>query len=258
MYKPENIMDLIKLNEAPYFTLKAKDNPYKPERYLFSNKKVKDMDIEKSLKMFDQQLEMHSASPDQIFIIELSASASGAHGSGILGPFDFQLNGAKTTSIAGSGGLSMNGLGGMEMEMQSAMGSLGTMYAKRDELIREQGKLDMERALFERDKKEHEALKVKEMSELSGLREKFESNSERIKHGAEKAIMKLYDTFMETTDDKKDETIGAVVVEEPATPEEKAIEAIGEEILQGLDDGKVNMQIIEKIGAAVTNIILNR
>ena len=255
MYKPENIKDLIKLNEAPYFTLKAKDNPYKPERYLFSNKKVKDMDVEKALKMFDQQLEMHSASPDQIFIIELSSSASGAPGSGILGPFDFQLNGAKT-SIPGSGGSSMNGLGGIDMEMQSAMGNLGAMYAKRDELIREQGKLDMERALFERDKEDFKAQKVKEMAELSGLREKFESNSERIKHGAEKAFMKLYDVFMESTD-SKEEPIGAVVVEEPATPEEKAIEAIGEEILEALDAGKINMNTIEQISAAVKQILNN-
>lgn len=255
MYKPENIKDLIKTNEAPYFNLKAKDNPYAKERFLFSNKKVKDVDVVTALKMFDQQLEMHAASPDQIFIIELSSSASGAHGSGILGPFEFKINGVTTSQTFHQP--NMQGIGGLEVEMQSAVGSLGALYAKRDELIREQGKLDMERALFERDKREFEVNKQKELSELSGLKEKFESNSERIKHGAEKAFMKLYDAFMETTDEKEKETIGAVVVEEPATQEEKAIEAIGEEIIEALDAGKVNMSVIQQISAAVKQILNN-
>ena len=115
---------------------------------------------------------------------------------------------------------------------------------------------DDHRMRFERDKEDFKAQKVKEMAELSGLREKFESNSERIKHGAEKAFMKLYDVFMESTD-SKEEPIGAVVVEEPATPEEKAIEAIGEEILEALDAGKINMNTIEQISAAVKQILNN-
>lgn len=256
MYKPENIKELIRSNEAPYFNLKAKDHPYAKERFLFSNKKVKEMDLQKALNIFDQQLEMHAASPDQIFIIELASSASGAHGAGLLGPFEFKINGIANYP-SNQQQNSMQGLGGIDSEMHAALNGLGTLYAKRDELIREQGKLDMERALFERDKREFEVTKQKELSELSGLKEKFESNSERIKHGAEKAIMKLYDAFIEKTDTQDSETIGAVVTEEPATVEEKAIEAIGEEIIAALDAGKVNMGVIQQISSSVKQILNN-
>lgn len=255
MYKPETIKQLFKSNETPYFTLKAKDNPYKPERFIYSNKNIADVDLSLALKMFDTQLELHGENPDQIFIVEMYKTKTGSHSSGIIGPFEFQLKGANIDQSMSPNQSGMQGISGMNDQVHNALGSLGAIYAQRDQYLRDLGKLDMERALFEQEKRQWAEKKKEEDTVLKVLKEKYESNSERVKHGLDKAFGKLLDNYLDMSAEAPKQ-LGAVQEdEEPVSVEETKIHEIGQTLFNALDEGKINLQIINTISTEVNHRI---
>ena len=255
MYKASDIKNIIQRNEMPYFTLKAKKNAYASEYPIYTNagSDKPNCELEKTLELFDAQLEMHQANPEQIFVIELSKTKSGSHGSGKSGPFEFVIDGqAVPQSNQHAGGTSLGAMQPMNEQVNSALGSLGQIYQQRDQFLRDQGKLDMERALFEQEKKQFAEEKKRELEELKVLREKYESNTERVKGGLEKAVLGLIDGTLNIKGTQTPSAPIAGLDEEPLSEIEEKMNDIFDEIGSKADRDNWSLQDVEAFGHMAT------
>lgn len=246
-------------NNAPYFLLSAKDHKHAPERTIYSNRGQDGVDLKSGPAMFDKQLEIHGENPNQVFVVKFYRTKTGSHSAGELGPFEFQLAGADPQSQnQHQSGSSLNGVPGLSGQFNEAIGSLGALYGKRDELLLERGKLNTERALFDRDKKEFEEEKREFKKEIKELEAKFNSQSERVKAGAEKALYGLLDGYLKTGQVNGQPLAGTQAQEEPETEEMQRLNNFLNEIVDAAEEQEWTLQQVIEFENEVRELLIHK
>lgn len=243
MLNKEQIFNLIKGNKAPFWELFLKENFYEKPKLIckYDADELKedaddDTAAEASMSALMQVLSIYEGSPGLVFSIKIKPKKSSNQGT-VMGPFLFSLDNSPQNPrgyvpVPGQPHIGLSGNPGQGI---ADVGGLGYIHKSQVEQMLETNrmanKVDMERALLERDKKDWEEQKKAEEEEL---KERFTEYSDVVsaaEKAGKKGVLKGAIEIMNAWVDGKDlNTLGSVKNE--ATAEEKIIQPLIDAILE--------------------------
>lgn len=267
MYSVEQVKAIIRKDGYPYWKLQSKKGYSQPTeigQHMPAVKgkkkpaddeeeiedKVSEKDIEGSIELLDATIALHCQIPDLTFIIRIYKNRT-ASGSGILGPFEFTLNGQAQGNVISSTAHSVDHFGHyqrmlseqMEVERQKNVIALDRLAFSHEK----------EKALLELAKKEQELKEA--IAENAELEKKYLSDIEVMKAAIEHKGMGLIREFM--TGKKETPSIGSVeagaVKPIPPTEQERLVEEIAGAIHANVKDPDE----IRVLGIAIHDFIKN-
>ncbi|MCK4661351.1 MAG: hypothetical protein KAT68_00685 [Bacteroidales bacterium] len=223
MLTKNEIFELIKTNETPFWKLmlsKGYNTTVNIGSYNLENvgkDATIDEKVKKSCQALDFKLKIFDDAKDTKFAITMS-NAKTSNQDGILGPFEFVIdaeyknNNQQFNNIEGLGYISSDRLS----EMLS--------------IEREKSKIELEKALLERDKRDMKKQLSLKDDELQGIISKNESGTEKLANVIVKAAEKGYSVLMDgnggnlagvkdnkVREDEEEKSEEQIIVEEIAT-----------------------------------------
>lgn len=211
----KKIIEMIRTQEKPCWKLGYRSGYQVYPVHSFSNSEAP---IEESIASLNHQVSFFKESPTTVFSISFSKSPK-SNGEAVSGPFEF------VNSEDSGPGVSVNGLGGMPVNASGWMSDLGgaiprnymedrlALERDRTMIAIDRNNLENERKLFQEEKRKAEA-------EISKLKEKYESHSERAKNGVVMALEHVAGNLFGNSEKGKGLLGGPTVeVEKPAEEE---------------------------------------
>lgn len=240
MLNKEQIFDIIQRNQCPYWKLMLKETPWSKAKVIADysadgmdeEKTSKEGQVEQSISALQANLAIYASAQGITFEIIVRPTKT-SNGEKVLGPFAFSLTGGDLSqSMPGAGlpvGGTLNGLPGAQAAPPAGYVSLGevqNMLANS----REASRIDVERALLERDKKDWEEQKKAEEEELQEKYKEYsdvtEAAEKAAKRGARKALIEAINLW----GDGKEVNLGGTNEKSEMTDEEKVLQRLVDHI----------------------------
>jgi hypothetical protein len=246
----ENTLQKIKDEDLSFWKLYVIDRYIKDRRNSFSSFDSKD--TEASVNALAKQIELATKEEDCEFYIEARKDAS-SNQSGIKSWYFVGYASRKPApgdkvNTDYAGGLGMlerpfvqNYLSGLERKEADLKTYERELSAKRDQIVEDRMKITIQENDLKRDKEAFAADKKKQEDELKELKKKYESDVEAAMEGVKLGIKNFIHTNI------KDDTKALAGTEAEATPEEKLIESIAENIF----NQNLSIEQIKKVGVKV-------
>lgn len=254
----------MELNKAPLFKVEVQTSGYGNNKMLVSSNKDSSNDnlsVDESFQELERFLKVYTnnfQNPGRFFITLFKNSK--ANNGGMYGPYLYE-NVPETTTEQQQGnplqGVPFQSPFDIDVLKQQYLGGLdlqSKMLEPRMEIEREKSQIMLEKVLLERDKKEFEEHKKRELEKLSGLEVEYTSKTNMAKKGAEKALWSFIDKLI-GGDEEIPSLAGTPEDTIELTNEQKLIQSIAEHINNAYENGKLSYEEIELVGTVVAKTI---
>lgn len=273
--KLSSIRALMEAQGMPFFKINVLENPHtttkSPAGTNASPADKADPTIESAYELIKDLVSIQSAnSPNKVFEITLMKSKT-ANGSSCVGPNKYRLDeyvSAAQPDPAAPSGNSFSGLGGLPTDPVGMLEHVKGMMAINNELIAPKIEFATEKAMhlaevkaFERRIAEQDKKEAEWLAEKAELMRAFDSKTEYAKKGFMGALGQIAPMLLEKFVGKSEEAakpLSGAEAEAQATPEEKAIGCIVDQMVGGFHSGELNLQRLEELDGIVREFIVRK